>query len=108
MGARKKVAVLSDFPVWLYTDGVPPHAGHYAVWLAALHEALANQDEFEIHWVVLNRDAAEPLRFTSRGQCMHVLPRMRRLAGLCDHAVHLVCLVNGNGLCSFIGHVFKA
>ena len=83
VGTRKKVAILSDFPVWLYTDSVPPYTGHYAVWLEALHEALAKQDEFEIHWVVLNRDAAEPLRFTSRAQYMHVLPRMRRLAGLC-------------------------
>lgn len=83
MGTRPKIAILSDFPVWLYTDSVPPYTGHYAVWLAALHEALAHQDEFEIHWVVLNRDAAEPLRFPSRGQYMHVLPRVRRLAGLC-------------------------
>lgn len=83
VATQHKIAILSDFPVWLYTDSVPPYTGHYTVWLAALHEALVHQEEFEIHWVVLNRDAVKPLRFTSHGQYIHVLPRMRRLAGLC-------------------------
>ena len=82
MAEKPKIAILSNFPAWLYTDRLPVFKGHYAVWLVALHEAFARQDEFEIHWVVLNKNAAEPLRFTSHGQHIHVLPRMKRNLGL--------------------------
>ncbi|MCQ2366547.1 MAG: glycosyltransferase [Akkermansia sp.] len=82
MAEKPKIAILSNFPAWLYTDKLPVFRGHYGVWLVALHEAFAHQDEFEIHWVVLNKNAAAPLRFTSHGQHIHVLPRMKRNLGL--------------------------
>ena len=82
MAEKPKIAILSNFPAWLYTDKLPVFRGHYGVWLVALHEAFAHQNEFEIHWVVLNKNTTAPLRFTSHGQHIHVLPRMSRNLGL--------------------------
>lgn len=82
MAEKTKIAILSIFPAWLYTEGLPVFKGHYAVWLAALHEAFERQDEFEVHWVVLSKDTAVPLRFTSHSQHVHVLPRVKRSIGL--------------------------
>ena len=88
MAEKPKIAILSNFPAWLYTDSLPAFKGHYAVWLVALHEAFAHQDEFEIHWVVLNKNAAAPLRFSSNNQHVHVLPRYKRTLGLATFYRH--------------------
>ncbi len=88
MAEKPKIAILSNFPAWLYTDKLPVFSGHYAVWLVALHEAFANQDEFEIHWVVLSKDTVAPLRFTSHNQHIHVLPRYKRTVGLATFYRH--------------------
>lgn len=88
MAEKPRIAILSNFPAWLYTDGLPAFKGHYAVWLAALHEAFARQEEFEMHWVVLSKDAVAPLRFTSHNQHVHVLPRYKRTVGLATFYLH--------------------
>lgn len=88
MTAKTKIAILSGFPAWLYTDALPCFKGHYAVWLAALHEAFGRQEEFDIHWVVLSKDISSPLRFTSNNQHVHVLPRLKRTVGLLSFYLH--------------------
>lgn len=88
MAEKPKIAILSNFPAWLYTDALPAFKGHYGVWLVALHEAFAHQDEFEIHWVVLNKGIDAPLRFTSRNQYVHVLPRHSKTKGLLTFYFH--------------------
>lgn len=93
MAEKPKIAILSNFPAWLYTDSLPAFKGHYAVWLAALHEAFERQDEFEVHWVVLSKDAAVPLRFTSHNQHIHVLTRVKRSIGLVTFYHHDRCTV---------------
>lgn len=79
---RKVIAILSNFPAWLYTDELPDYANHYDVWLVALHESLARQEEFEVHWVTFSKNLRRPLRFESHGQQIHVLPRYKRIFGL--------------------------
>lgn len=93
MAGKPKIAILSNFPAWLYTDELPVFKGHYAVWLAALHEAFGNQDGLEIHWVVLNKDANQPLRFISHNQHIHVLPRHKKSIGLVTFYHHDRCTV---------------
>lgn len=79
---RKVIAILANFPAWLYTDELPDYDNHYDVWLVALHESLERQDEKEVHWVTFSKNLRKPLRFTSRGQQIHVLPRYKRIFGL--------------------------
>lgn len=88
MNQRPKIAILASFPAWLYTDKLPVFRGHYAVWLAALHEAFGAQDDFEIHWVSLNKNISSPLRFTSHNQHVHMLPRYKRTVGLATFYRH--------------------
>ncbi len=80
-GGKKTIAILANFPAWLYTDKLPDDGKHYAVWLVALHESLARQDEFDVHWVKLSNHVRAPLRFDSLSQHIHVLPRCKRLFG---------------------------
>lgn len=78
---KKTIAILANFPAWLYTDKLPDYNNHYDVWLVALHENLARQDEFDVHWVTFSSHVRKPLRFDSLSQHIHVLPRYKRLFG---------------------------
>lgn len=80
-GGKKTIAILANFPAWLYTDKLPDYDNHYDVWLVALHESLARQDEFDVHWVTFSKHVRKPLRFDSLSQHIHVLPRYKRLFG---------------------------
>ena len=80
-GGKKTIAILANFPAWLYTDKLPDYDNHYDVWLVALHESLARQDEFDVHWVTFSNHVRKPLRFDSLSQHIHVLPRYKRLFG---------------------------
>lgn len=82
MPAKPKIAILCSFPVFLLTDALPRHTGHYGVWLLALYHAFSRQDDYEIHWVTLDKHIRQPLRFQSNGQFFHVLPRIKRPYGL--------------------------
>lgn len=88
MENKAKIAILANFPAWLYTDKLPRFSGHYAVWLVALHEAFGQQDEFDIHWITLSKDTKAPLRFDSHGQHIHVMPRISRTVGQFTFYMH--------------------
>lgn len=79
---RYKIAILCDFPAWLLDDGIPKFNGHYGVWLKALYDAYTEDAPYELHWVSLNKKVHAPVRFTSRNQHFHVLPRVRKTIGL--------------------------
>lgn len=81
-GGGKTIAILSNFPAWLYTDRLPDYDNHYDVWLVALHESLERQSEYNVHWITFSKHLREPLRFESHGQQIHVLPRWKRITGL--------------------------
>lgn len=68
-----KIAILADFPVWLLNDKMPTQGGHYAVWLVSMYEALKRQNEYEIHWVVLNKTVKKDFNFSSANQHFHVV-----------------------------------
>ena len=79
---KPRVAIACNFPSWLISPDVPVFQGHYAVWLKALYDAYPTDAPFELHWVSLNKDVTHPVRFESRGQYFHVLPRTKKTIGL--------------------------
>ena len=84
MPERPVVAILCDFPYWLVNNDLPAQGGHYAVWLLALHEALRESDEFDIHWITLTKAVSRVTRFSSANQHFHLIPRGSRIIGLCS------------------------
>ncbi len=79
---RPKVAILCNFPAWLLNKDLPQFSGHYAVWLKALYDSYPEDGPYELHWVSLNKDISRPVRFSSREQHFHVLPRVKKTIGL--------------------------
>lgn len=82
MSAKPKIAILSNYPWWLHVPSEPPRKGHYGVWHVAMHEAMANSPDFEIHRVVLDKSVKKELTFTDKGTIFHVLPRTKKTIGL--------------------------
>jgi len=76
------IAILANFPYWLYNAKLPRRSGHYAVWLSALHEALEHCNDFEFHWISLSKEAQKRCVFSSHRQTIHVLPGARLTIGL--------------------------
>lgn len=80
---RSRIAILCNFPIWIAKPDFPVFKGHYATWLPSLYQAFENSTEnFEIHWVILNKEVKQTLRFTSKGQIFHVIPRTKKTIGL--------------------------
>lgn len=79
---RPVIAILANFPYWLYNGKLPRRSGHYAVWLSALHEALEHCHDFEFHWISLSKEVQKRCVFSSHRQTIRVLPRARLTIGL--------------------------
>ena len=82
------IAILSSFPAWLYTKEVPKRDGRYAVWLAALHEGLKQQNDFDVHWITLSKGLKKPVHIDISNQHVHVLPRISR--AISQHSLYVV------------------
>lgn len=75
MSTKPVIAILGDIPVWLIKKNLPQPAGHYAVWLIALAEALSEaSSRFDLHWISFCKGIAVGREFEYAGQHFHVLP----------------------------------
>lgn len=77
-----KIAIVCNFPSWLINSDIPAFHGHYAVWLKALFDSFALYSPYEIHWVSLNKDISQKIRFSAQSQFFHILPRGKKTVGL--------------------------
>ncbi len=83
MNHRPRIAILACYPVWLLPDSPVPHyKGHYATWLAALSDAFARHQDFDIHWLTFSKAIEKPVCLKHMGQHFHILPRMKQTLGL--------------------------
>lgn len=79
--SRPRIALLAAFQPSEADPNFPEPVGHYAVWLSALYHALAEQNQYEIHWVTLSKLVKKPRLIEDKGQFIHVLPRASRTLG---------------------------
>lgn len=81
LSARPRIAILADFQPSEADPSFPKPSGHYAVWLSSLFHTFENQNEYEIHWVTLNKGVTSPGIIEAKGQFVHVIPRGSRTLG---------------------------
>lgn len=75
MNHKPRIVLMGDIPVWLFNREIPGPQGHYAVWLAALSEALSKSDApYEFHWITFCKGIAKKREFEHGSQYFHVLP----------------------------------
>lgn len=74
----KKIAILADFPHSALEGAVTGRGGGQGcTWLPQLALGLAKQDEFEIHWISLDRGLKSPVVDRALGQYFHRIPAVR-------------------------------
>lgn len=79
--APPRIAILAAFQPCEADPDFPKPVGHYAVWLSSLFHAFAEQDQYEIHWVTLNKGVTSRRLIEAKGQFVHILPRGSRTLG---------------------------
>jgi len=82
MKKKPVIAILCKYPSWLHCSHIPVQKGHYEVWHVSMHDAFANDDEFEIHRIVLDKNVKKQIDFVDKGEHFHILPRSRGWIGL--------------------------
>lgn len=79
---RSRIAILCNFPIWIVNTAYPRFSGHYATWLPSLYESFKNNQDFEIHWIILSKATNNELNFSKGDQYFHVIPRAKKTIGL--------------------------
>lgn len=79
---KPRIAILADYPAWTVLPELPRRKGTFPVWLTALHQALAEQREFEIHWITASKNVDAATTIEANGQYFHLFPRARKTIGL--------------------------
>lgn len=82
MKKKPIIAILCKYPAWLHCNLIPGKKDHYEVWHVSLHDAFVNDDEFEIHRIVLDSQVKKQIDFVDKGEHFHILPGTRRKIGL--------------------------
>lgn len=82
MKKKPIIAILCKYPTWLHCGLIPEQKGHYEVWHVSLHESFANDEEFEIHRIILDEKVKKQIDFVDKGEYFHILPRTHRKIGL--------------------------
>lgn len=78
---KKKVAILADYPYWIYLKDMERAGRHPSPWLASVQKAFASRewcaediDGYELHWIVLTKDVKHERTEVVDGQFMHLIP----------------------------------
>ncbi|MCC8021352.1 MAG: glycosyltransferase family 4 protein [Akkermansia sp.] len=86
--SRHRIAIIGSYPIWDLITSL--NVGHQrgAVWLVTLSELFQKSEEFELHWICLNRHAARHQCIQHGNQFFHVVPGARKLIGLYTGYIH--------------------
>lgn len=78
---RQTIAILCNFPLSYIEDNANEPSKYHCVWLIVLHKILQLQNQYDIHWVVLNKSIKKPFIKVLDGQTFHLLPKARLTIG---------------------------
>ncbi len=82
MQKKPRIAILGDFPIGNVCEAYAARSSFYPTWLLALHKAFVTCDDFEIHWIVIDKNYSKPAQVTVENQTFHILPGTGLTVGL--------------------------
>ncbi len=88
MKEKVKIAILGDFPIGNVFKKFNYRAHFYPSWLFCLYEALATEDEFDVHWIVINKSIKTKEVLVSGNQTFHIIPGSKQITGLVTAYLH--------------------
>ncbi len=88
MKEKGRIAILGDFPIGNVFKQYSYRAHFYPSWLYCLYEALATENEFDVHWIVINKSIKSKEVLIAGNQTFHILPGSRQITGLITAYLH--------------------
>ncbi len=82
MNTKPRIAILGDFPIGNVSDAYKSRNSFYPSWLYMLHKSFIQNDDFELHWIVVDKAIKKENQFTIENQIFHVLPGSSLTIGL--------------------------
>lgn len=88
MKEKVRIAILGDFPIGNVFKQYSYRAHFYPSWLYCLYEALTAENEYDVHWIVINKSIKTKEILVAGNQTFHVLPGCRQMIGLVTAYLH--------------------
>lgn len=85
---RAKIAIVAKFPLSYIIERGREPKGYHCVWLLTLHKLFQQQEQYDIHWIVLDKSIKKDRSEVLHGQTFHLLPKARMTIGLCTRYVY--------------------
>lgn len=82
MEKKLRIAIVGDFPIGKLYDRYEERKCFYAAWLKNLSDLLQDVDDFDIHWIVIDKDIEEKETIRRGNQIFHLIPGSRLTLGL--------------------------
>ena len=82
MKRKPRIAILGDFPIGKVCSRYEERKRFYPTWLYNLYEAFAANDEFEVHWIIVDKALKKEDEFQVQGQTFHLIPGSSLTIGL--------------------------
>lgn len=82
MKKKARIAIVGDFPIGKIYDKFPNRTYGYPTWLFNLYNGFANVNDFDIHWICIDRQVKTRETFVKNNQTFHLIPATSLTVGL--------------------------
>lgn len=82
MRKKAKIAILGDFPIGMLLSQYKGKKCFYAAWLYTLHNILKKTDQYDIHWLVFNKEIKARDIVSIDNQTFHLFPEGKATLGI--------------------------
>ena len=82
MQKKPRIAILGDFPIGNISATYLPRSSFYPSWLYMLHKAFSNSDDFDLHWLIVDKNCKKADIVSVENQTFHILPGTGLTIGL--------------------------
>ena len=82
MQKKPRIAILGDFPIGNVCEAYAVRNAFYPTWLLNLHKAFVACHDFDIHWIVVDKNCRKSAQVAVENQTFHILPGTGLTVGL--------------------------
>lgn len=82
MQTKPKIAILGDFPIGNICEAYQSRNSFYPSWLYMFHKAFLRCEDYDIHWIVVDKSCKRATQLTIENQTFHIIPGSGLTIGL--------------------------
>ena len=82
MSRKVTIAIIGDFPIGKIYDKFPDRKSGYPTWLYNLYLGFKEIENFDIHWIIADKQIKQAETYHHNNQTFHLIPATRLTIGL--------------------------